>query len=209
MPATAVEAPTAYAPGARLLLSLKIVRPERQDHMTYLIPGRATFVRVFLVAPALKVLRLSLEAKALALFAGLFAFLRQDMYWTLLPALMAASGLDWMEGRNVAKRGKARRSYDPSLSLIGLHAKASALGITALFWYMEWWGAKFGVFNSHGYVAVALVFALIAAELESYNSHRRKLGKRPIPLLTEAIAVLRGAITKRSGIPLPPKDGAA
>lgn len=111
-----------------------------------------------------------------------------------LWALLAFTNIaDWFAGR-WAVRLTDPKAFSRARSRIGIYSKSLGLLIVGILRLLEAIiPPAIQAPSTRGYIASAVVVALILDEVDSIDSHRQTMGQRPIPLLSWAIKKLRAA----------------
>lgn len=175
-------------------------RPERFE-IAY---TPVALLRALTVVPFARIAQTTAEtswsARILALASAVVVYVRRELFLLVLAVYLLAFALDWFLGRRCAQRAG---SYDRYVGSTRMAVKLAAVFQCFAIWVIgdqivhHFLDAGWG-----GIVGTALMVLVTIEELDSIERHRVALGWPPIPLWSQAIAVL-GGIAARS-IPSPP-----
>lgn len=125
-----------------------------------------------------------------ALLGAGLQFALQDTFFWLFWVLLAANIADWIAGRFRA-RNSTPCTFDRKKSRLGLYEKSIALVVVLLVRSLEAILQVVVGITTGGWAASAITAALIYEDIESLDRHRMAMGKKSIPLLSNALAKMR------------------
>jgi hypothetical protein len=153
--------------------------------------GEYATVRAGLDTFSLRVLDMPGPYWLFSIFLGWIQVVITDPFVLLWSVLLIANAIDWLAGRWVV-RTTDPEAFSRKKSRAGLYAKALGLIVIGLLRAVEAIiPVLFQTPSTGGYLSTVIGIALFIDELDSIDGHRQDLGKRPIPMLSPAIARLR------------------
>ncbi len=123
-----------------------------------------------------------------SMLIGLIQLLIGDVLTGILLILILASLVDWYYGSTAAKLAG---NFKAGRSSWGFQSKLAGISQMILVRLLEHQGGRLGLIQTGGVISAALTFILVVRELESIDQHRRALGGQSIPVLSEALRMLR------------------
>ncbi len=128
-------------------------------------------------------------------------WLQGDAFSALLGIIIVVGVADFYYG---VKSAKLHGRFNPTLAQRGVHGKMSGIVLLLAVRLFEGWTAGYAIVDSEGAVATALGIALLSVDLQSIAHHRESFGATPIPVLSTALAWMRGLTAVRE-VPPPPR----
>lgn len=133
--------------------------------------------------------------------AGAWQTVSADTFTRLLFLILVAASADYLFG---VKSAKHRGVYDPRIAHGGAIGKVAGLVLVLLLRGIEGWLLLSDFVDSRGAIATTVGVALLSVDLQSIAHHREALGAPPVPVLSHALAWLRGLTTPKTVLPGPP-----
>lgn len=160
------------------------------------------FLSLVILVPVERIQDSPAYARVLAFAAALVSAVLADLFTGMLALLCASSAVDYYVGRKVARlKGK----YRPEVARAGAYSKVGGILLLLLVRFFTFYLARHGILDTRGFVATGLAVGLFVVDLESIEHHRKRLGARPIPGLSQALGWMRGLQDRM----LPPDPPAA